>query len=523
MIEERNDIFDSKITLHDKHRFEIKLDMDLPPSPESFYEVESYFFVPRALNIGPQTYTKEDFYNNNQRYIRFKTPAINLARLCDPGLAVSPLNKIQASLEKILSGSKDPKLVNTAYEEFKLLGCIIRGEIRDYVKMFMAGLEACKPSAAAGRPGGWTAGQLDGPEGEGLQNFVRDLKCLINRIKLLKTSVFDPAVPVKLRDTFAFFDEYFSLIMEEYLTGLLAALRNNASSPAGFKEFEAGLAELIISQNRHRAAMNYPSVLKETFGNESIIYRRGVLKKFISSALYLKTEVDEGQTLTQILFGAAAGLAMLFAVLAAIYAQNRYTINSVPFVLVIVASYIFKDRIKDWLKLLFSKNLTRWTSDREIKILDPGTSGKIGVLKEAFTFISERAVPPDISRIRNIDNLTSIDEDGKPERVFKYKKEIILYPKKILKVHDRRKDLHDIMRFNIKDFISQADDSQVSYPYIEPETGAVKTAACARVYHMNLVIKYSYADAAGQLKIHYDRIRIVLNKEGLVRLEEVKV
>ena len=107
--------------------------------------------------------------------------------------------------------------------------------------------------------------------------------------------------------------------------------------------------------------------------------------------------------------------------------------------------------------------------------------------------------------------------------MFKYKKEIVLYPEKIIKVHDRRKDLHDIMRFNIKDFVSQADDSQVSYPYVETETGTVKVATCARVYHMNLVIKYTYADAAGQLKINYDRIRIVLNKEGLVRLEEVKL
>jgi len=192
-------------------------------------------------------------------------------------------------------------------------------------------------------------------------------------------------------------------------------------------------------------------------------------------------------------------------------------------VLIIVISYIFKDRIKDWLKLLFSRNLTRWFSDREIKILDPASSKKIGILKEAFTFISEKAVPPDIERLRNIDNITSIDEDGKPERVFKYKKEIAFYPEKILMVHDRRKDLNDIMRFNIKDFVTQADDSRVDYSCVDPASGRIVTVPCARVYHMNVVIKYSYADAQGQKKVHYDRIRIVLNKEGLVRLEEVRL
>jgi len=515
MIDEHDDIFDSKITLHDRHRFEIKLDIDLPPSSRTVYELESYFFVPSALNIGPNTYTKEDFYNNNQRYIRFRTPKISLSRLCDPKLATSPLNRVKENISRILSGSKDPALVELAYDEFKLLGCVIRGEIRDLVKSFMADIETYSSPA---------------PEhgkklfvGEELERFLVDFKYLCGQINALKSEALDPAVPVKLRETFKFFDEYLSLITEEYLTSLLVAMRRNKAALAAFENVEKELTAIIVSQNRYRAAMNYPSVLKEGENNEVIIYRRGVLKKFISSVLYLKPQLDEGQTLTQLLFGLAAGLAMLFAVTATIYAQNRYTMNSVPFVLVIVTSYIFKDRIKDWLKLLFSRNLTRWFSDREIKILDPYNSQAIGLLKEAFTFISEAAVPPDISRIRKIDNITSIDEDGKPERVFKYKKEIVLYPEKILSVHDRRKDLNDIMRFNIKDFVTQADDSRVEYPYADPATGQIRVAVCARVYHINMVIKYSYVDAQGAAKIHFDRIRIVLNKEGLVRLEEVKV
>ena len=43
MIEDQNDILDSRIKLHDKHRFEIKLDIDLDASAKSSYEVETYF------------------------------------------------------------------------------------------------------------------------------------------------------------------------------------------------------------------------------------------------------------------------------------------------------------------------------------------------------------------------------------------------------------------------------------------------------------------------------------------------
>jgi hypothetical protein len=515
MIDEHNDIFDSKITLHDRHRFEIKLDMDLPPSSRTVYELESYFFVPRALNIAPHTYTKEDFYNTNQRYIRFKTPKINLSKLCDPGLSTSPMNRVNETLSRILSGSRDPALIKRAYDEFKLLGCVIRGELRDHTRAFMSDL------ATYSTPAGGRGKKMF--VGEGLAAFLADLRAIAAGINGMKNGVMAPAVPVKLKETFAFLDEYLSLIIEEYLTSLLEALRSNPAALAAFKDVEAELAEVVFSQSRYRAAMNYPSVLKEGDSNEVMIYRRGVLKKFISSVLYLKTELDEWQTATQILFGLAAGLAMLFAVLAAIYAQTRYTMNSAPFILVVVISYVFKDRIKDWLKLLFSRNLTRWFSDREIRILDADSSKKIGTLKEAFTFISEKDVPPDIARLRNIDNITSIDEDGKPERVFKYKKEIALYPKKILGSHDRRKDFNDIMRFNIKDFVTQADDSRVDYPYADPATGLIRTVSCARVYHMNMILKYSYAAAQGRKNVHYDRIRVVLNKEGLVRLEEVRL
>ena len=62
---------------------------------------------------------------------------------------------------------------------------------------------------------------------------------------------------------------------------------------------------------------------------------------------------------------------MLFAAAATIFAQSRYAYKSMPFVLIVVVSYIFKDRIKDWLKLVFSKGMTRWLADRKADIPDP--------------------------------------------------------------------------------------------------------------------------------------------------------
>ena len=516
MIEDQNDILDSRIKLHDRHRFEIKLDIDLDASLKSSYEVETYFFVPRALNIGPHNYTKDKFYNSSQRYIRFRIPKISLGKLCDPALTTSPLNRIREDLGKVLSGAGDQALSDKICDEFRLLGCIIRGEIRDYVKVFVEGLATYDAAVPAAQRKLFVA--------EGLENFLADLKNLETALSSVKAEVSDPAVPLKIRETAAFFDEYVSLILEEYLTSLIEAFRSNPGARERFADVEAGVLAIVTAQNRYRQAMKYPSVLVPGSSNETIIYRRGVLKKFISSVLYLKAEFSEWEGLTQIFFGLAAGAAMFFAVMVTFFVGRSYAVNSLPFVAAVVVSYIFKDRIKDWLKLLFSKNLARWISDRKIDILDPAGGGaRIGLLKEAVTFISDRDLPPDIVRLRRLDNITSVDEEGKPERVFKYKKEIVLYPEVIIKSHERRRDLNDIMRFNIREIVEQADDSAVDYPYVDPANGELRVAACARVYHLNMVIKYTYFDRDAKVNIHYERIRIVLNKDGIVRLEEVKL
>lgn len=515
MTEEPNDILDSRIRLHDRHRFEVKLDIDLDATARSAYEVETYFFIPRALNVGPHNYGKEKFYNASQRYIRWSVPRISLGKLCDPTLSASPLNRVREDLGKVLAGAQDAALADKICGELRLLGCIIRGEIRDYVKVFAGGLATYGAAVPAAQRRLFV--------GEGLENFLADLKALEAALGALKAQISDPAVPVKVRETMAFFDEYVSLVLEEHLTSLVEALRASPEALRRFADVEKGVLAIAMAQARYRQAMRYPSVLVPGSTNETLIYRRGVLKKFMSSVLFLKAEFSEWETLTQVFFGLAAGAAMLFAALITVYFQSRYAMNSLPFVAAVVVSYIFKDRIKDWLKLLFSRSLTRWISDRKIDILDAAGGGaRIGALKEAVTFIQGRDVPPDIARLRNIDNITSVDEEGKPERVLKYKKEIVLFPEVILRSHERRRDLSDIMRFNIRELTEQADDAEVEYRYADPADGAVRGASCARVYHVNLVLKYTYFDRNEQVNIHYERIRIVLNKEGIVRLEEVK-
>jgi len=514
MREDTHELLDSKITPHDKHRFEIKLDIKLAPRHKNVYRVETYFFVPRALNISPNTYTKRDFYNSAQKYIRFKTPQMSLDKLADAANELSPLCVINRRLAALLAGEKSKKAVDELFDEIKLLAAVARGAARDFVRYLLGELEQLRRTPAD------TGTRLVTAQENGTE-FIAGVKSLIASVRTLRGHIGNPVIPPKVRDAFHFCDEYLSLMIEDHLTALLEGLRENPEIRAHLAQLDRALAEIILAQRQYRRAMGYPSLVRNEGPNEVMVYRRGVLKKFVSSVLYLQMEITEWEGWTQFCYGLAAGVAMLFAAVVMLLVQNRYTTNSIPFVAVLVVSYIFKDRIKDWLKLMFSKGMTRWLADRNVNIRDPRTGGKIGSYKEAFSFVPSDQVPPEVHHRRNIDNFTSIDEEGKPERVMKHEKEVTLYPDPILKVHERRQDLNDIMRFSIDDFLRQADNPKVDYLHLDDEGGRLECLQCSRVYHVNMVMRYTSYDSAGKLQVSYERVRIVLNRDGIIRLEEV--
>lgn len=508
MIENRKESLNSRVRIHDKHHVEVKLDFELENVRESSYSVEMYFFIPRSLNVGPHNYHKEKFYDSCQRYIRFSTPKISLSRLCDPALEYSPISRIRKAIKQIQAGDNSSEIIEKVCCEIKLLGCIVRGEIRDCIGFFSEEFSRNDVNKFL--------------ISDGLDVFFNDWNNLKKNIIALRAEVLLPTIPVKIRESFAFCDEYISLVVEEYLNTLVSVLRKNPALSEYLKKQEEQALRIVREENDYRRNMKYISVFQKDSLNEAFVYHRGVLKKYISAVLFIRAEFSEWQAVTQIVFAFAAGVAMLFASVISVYFQNLYTTTSVPFIAALVISYIFKDRIKDWVKIAFSKKLTHWISDRKIDVIDPVTYKCIGVLKEAFTFIKHEDLPEEVERLRSIDYATSIESEGRPERVFKYKKKITFYPHKIVKHHSRRKGINDIVRFNLERFMLQADDPVTEYRYYDENDNTVKTASCSRVYHINIITKCASVNAEGIEKNIYERRKIIMNKSGIVRMEEVK-
>ena len=516
MKHDSDDILDTKISIHDSRHFEIKLNIDLPESRSSSYEIETYFFVPKALNIAPGNYSKSDFYSGIQKYIRFKTPQIPLDRITDSSIPSSPWNRIGTGLDQLLASSIDRSVpqdgINSIFEEIKLLGQVTRASIRDTAVALIREMEVMRNYA--------------GPERfsvlqQAILNLLRDIQELERSICVRHQEISRPQIPSKLKDGFRYFDEFFSLTVEEYLALVFKALSEAPIPEADSSDLKRKIGEVLKTQQLHRREMGYPSLFVEGRDNSIIPYRKGVLKKFTSSSLHLNLEVSEWQAISQLNFSIAAGVAMLFAAVVTVFAQSRFSTSSSMFIVIVVVSYILKDRMKDWLKVFLSQKMLRGAADQSAKIRDPGTGQVVGMFREAFAFMEYDRLPAVIRSRRNMDNITSIDEEGKPERVMKYEKQVTLSPRKIARFHQRRRDINDIMRFDISQWVKQADDPKAEMLHFCHETGTLQTVTCRKDYHINIVFKYQTAGSDGRMRDAFERIRLILNRDGIVQLDEV--
>ena len=80
-------------------------------------------------------------------------------------------------------------------------------------------------------------------------------------------------------------------------------------------------------------------------------------------------------------------------------------------------------------------------------------------------------MPPEVHR-RNVDNFTSIEGEGKPRTRDEVREGGHALSGPHLQAHERRKDLNDIMRFSVREFVAYADDPETDYLYLDPETGS---------------------------------------------------
>jgi len=486
-------MMESTVKAHDQYQVELKLVYPFPPgSSPTHYELDLYIFAPRSLGVSPETYTKQQFYTDLQAYIRVKTPSISLIQF-ENGSS-SPLGRLRDVLE--LTARHAPKKPPTQYEsQIKLFCCIFKSAIRDFVTYIHETAHT-----------------------EDRERLVRQYVTIVQRIaggyRDLQVIIQTPGIEQRTLDLYLFGDEYLSMVIEDHTYHLLDNLTVPGSSPD--PELNIQLLALIDHEVRYRRRRGYASIPAEQEDNEKLVFRKSVLKINMASILFLDTKTEkEGSLVEHSLLGVAAAVAVIFATAVAFISQSIYGSLTLPFFVAIVVSYIFKDRIKEILRLYFFRKMTSFIFNHKTHIRD-ATHNVVGICKESFEFIGDRKIPPEVREQRNRDHITEIENGWIGEQILLYRKRIHLFPERVRNVFSQHQvaGVNDILRFNIQEFLRKMDDPK-KHLFVMDDEGYHRIKG-TRVYHLNLIMRLTHDQHRSQT--HY---RIVLNRRGIKRIEQV--
>jgi len=480
------------IKKHDQFSFELKLEFPVPEKKDKkdAYFVNMYLFLPYALDINKHSFTKDDFYNSLKTYIRLTTPHYLLRNIMKG--KKSPLAKLKKTIDDYVSAPDDDKK-----DDFEI-------QIKRFCSIFGTALRNAGNQIIR-------TGEKETRE-RLITDYVNNVVKTRNSFKDLRKAFTDPARKSNAFDIYRFADEYQSLLVERNLFVLLGALEKKKK--ACDKESLDKLKNLFLKEMQYREKMKYPSVAYAHRSNEDVLHRASRLKKFIESNLFLNTDTKkDGVIVEQILFALAAGLAMVFATGVAFASQMIYGNLTLPFFIALVISYMFKDRIKELVRIYLNKKQHRYFQDFKTNIYDQRPK-KIGFLKESFQFIKHKHLSGNILDARNSMRSTEITKESMGEKIILYSNKIRILNKKVKSLNDFT-GVTEILRLNITDFTRNMDDPEKEI-FVKTKNG-FKRAFANRTYHLNLIIDYSRGNI-DQMNLY----KLIVDRNGIKRIERFR-
>jgi len=486
---------DDTIRVRDLHQFEIKLHYPLSRDRSvRSYDLECYIFVPHSLGLHRSNYSKAKFYDDLQTHTRFKTPSVLLTRVGEG--PDSPLSKLEASATGLQESRHDAQA--SEFEcRLKLFCSILQSSLGKFVDFINETTD-------------------QGDRDSEIQQYLVAVEAITNSYRALRPSIFLPTVSPHARAIYAFGDEYVSLLVERNCYDLLQHLRDADSTD--WRTCGRKIMDLISREVKYREGRRYPSIPSDQSDNEVLIFRRNVLKKYMQNVLFLDTETSaDGKVIEHSLFGIAAGISMLFATAVLFVSQSLYGSLTLPVFLALVIGYMFKDRIKEILRVYFFQMVSSALFDHKTRIYS-STHQPVGSCRESFDFVDESKVPERVMRIRARDHITEIESDWVAEDILRYRKRIKLSSRAISAVYrDIDTDgINDIMRLNVSAFTRRMGNPRKEL-FVLAGDGYHKVKA-ERVYHLNMVLRYRGDDG-----VMYKRLRVVLNRRKIKRIETVSV
>ena len=456
------------------------------------FSVNAWMFVPNSLDINPENYGKKQFYRDIKSNIRLITPVYLMREIAQDSSL--PLVSLKRALENIVSTPSQENL--DAYEyHLKMFAAIFKSALRDLAAHISS--VRCLDSA---------------------EYLVDDYTCnsmlVLRKFRALYQIIDVPTVTEKTRGLFRLCDEFMSHVVELRTIRIIKTIDEQADSPK-HTEIREKFMKLIISEHNYKLSKGYGVMNEDAFHNRELVYHRGMLKKFIESELYISLDKKkDGVAVQQIYYSIAAGVAMIFATAVAWFSQVKYGNITWPLFIVLVVSYMLKDRIKDLLRYYFAHRLGNKYYDKKAVI----TIGKncVGEIKEGFDFISETRTPAEVLKMR--EQSSSVEDESRifEEKILLYRKHVTIDDEALAANDDYpMRGINEIMRLHLNRLTHKMDNPEVPIDSID-ENGNIQQLKVQKLYYVNIVFQLQHDS-----DMEYHHFRISMSRNGVIDIIQI--
>jgi hypothetical protein len=476
-------MIDIDVKIHDRLSIEFKVGFVVRRKlKRNEFAINTWLFFPNGLDINPTTYGKTLFYRDVKSNLRLITPRFLLREIVG-GHAV-PLHKLRYAMESMAA---DPTRSNCREYEYQ-------------VKMFAAIFKSAQRDAAA-----HVVDADDDDRAELLENYIANVRAVAAEFRALRPVINTHTVSPTCMEYFTFADEF---IGNATLITAFSLIETLGPQPA--------LTSLVAEETEYKKAHKYLTARAgDTSNNRDLVFRQGVLKKYIESDLFLTAQrKKDGRMAEQLLYSIAAGASMVFATAISFWGQRKFGSVAMPFFFALVVSYMLKDRIKEVLRYYFAHSLGRRYFDNKTRIGIKET--EIGWIKEDVDFIAEQKVPQNIAELRGRSSLLEAENRTFDEKILLYRKLAHIDRESMEENNEYRiAGVNDIMRLHFNSFVEKADDPMVAIPLLDDD-GNVQVVDGEKIYLINIILQLRYDD-----QTKYKRYRVLFTRAGITRIEEL--
>ncbi len=474
------------IRRHSSRHIEVKIIYPLYDTHSYAKDVDYYIFSPPQLNVSPKSISRDSMLRKFQSHGRYSSPSISLEEVLDEGCVKSPLFTLERYLKALNAGRQVQSDISVIHE-IQLLANTVRHHASE-MQEAMTG-----PDADDMKLDAWF---------DSAREILRKFRVQVKEIER-----FYPTGN-KITTAFCWGDEAMSIQVE-----------STAALVYQYKNGRQDLVELARCELEYREKRSYrsvPGAMKRR--DEKYMFRCAELKKWTQSLLYLHPIISKApERMSGILAGAAAAIAMSFATLAAIFAEAFFLKNSLPWAMMIILAYVFKDRIKEGLRALFSATVPHLLADKIIYFRSPRSGKNLMKAKMLIKMKSSSNFSPTIQHLREAEGNPFFDILPE-EDVVHYRRYVKVYRQEASdRLESGISEITVVLRIRLDDWLKEMDDSEDDI-FIPTSDIDFSRSKGGKVYHLHLISTMSNEKREIEEAQLY---RIVMNTEGIVRIEKL--